>query len=60
MRQINFFSVIFPDDLDRLFDDGHHAKTQQIDFYNSEVGTIFFIPLHDDPTRHRRRFERHD
>ena len=60
MSQINFFTVIFANNLNRLFQHRHHSQTQQIDFDNSQIRAIFFVPLHDDAARHRRRLERYN
>jgi hypothetical protein len=60
MGEIDFLSIIIANDLNRLFNYGHHAKSEQIDFDNSEIGAIFFVPLHHNATWHGRRFQRHN
>ena len=52
--------VIVANDLNRLFNDRHHAQAQQIDFDNAEVGAVFLVPLHHHPAGHRGRLKRHD
>ena len=59
MREINFFKIVIANDLNRLFNDRHHAKAQQIDFDYSQIGAVFFVPLHNHATGHRRRLKRH-
>src|SRR5205814_3654482 len=60
MSEINFFTVIFANNLNRLFDHGHHSQAQQIDFDNAEVGAVFFVPLHYNASRHRRWLKWHN
>ena len=43
-----------------IFEHGHHAEAEQIDFDDAHVGAVFFVPLHDDAAGHGRGFERHD
>ena len=57
MREIHFFMVVIADEFDRVFQNSHHTEAEQIDFYDTHVGTIFFVPLHDDTAWHGSRFE---
>src|SRR5215471_12480046 len=58
LREIDRLGVVFRDQFEALFQHGHHPKPQQIDLHDTHVGTIVLVPLHDDPPRHRRWFER--
>ena len=44
----------------RIFEHGHHAEAEQIDFNDAHVGAILFIPLHDHAAGHGGGLERHD
>ena len=44
----------------RVLQNGHHAKAEQIDFDEPHVGAIVFVPLQHDAAGHARVFERHD
>src|SRR2546422_8055625 len=46
VREINFFFVVIADEFDRVFQYGHHAEAEQIDFDDAHVGTVFLVPLH--------------
>ncbi len=43
-----------------IFEHRHHTEAQQIHFHDAHVGAIVLVPLHDDTSRHRRRFERNN
>ena len=60
MRQVDFFVIVVADEFDGIFEHGHHAEAEQIDFDDAHVGAIFFIPLHDDAAGHGGGFERDD
>ncbi len=60
MRQFDLFVIVIANEFDGIFEHGHHAEAEQIDFDDAHVGAIFFVPLHDDAARHGRGFERHD
>ena len=48
------------DEFERVFEHGHHAKAEQINFDDAHVGAIFFVPLDDDAIGHGGRLERND
>jgi len=58
MRQVNFFVIVVSDQFDGIFEHGHHAKAEQIDFNDAHVGAIFFVPLHHDAAGHGCGLER--
>ena len=60
MRQIHFFFVMVANQFERIFQHGHHAEAQQIDFDDAHVRAVFFIPLHYHAARHGRGLQRHD
>ena len=47
-----------PNQLERIFQHSHHAKTKQVNLDDAQIGTIFFVPLHHYTTGHRSRLER--
>ena len=60
MRQIYLFTVMIANEIQRIFEHSHHAQTKQVHFDDTEVGAIFFVPLHDHAARHGCGFERDD
>ena len=60
MREIDFVSIVVANKLNGIFEHGHHAKAEQIDFDDAHVGAIFFVPLHDDAAWHGSGFEGDD
>ena len=46
--------------IEALFEDGHHAQPEQIDLDNPHVGAVFLVPLDDGASRHRRTFQGND
>ena len=60
MRKIDFFVVVIANEFDGIFEHGHHAEPEEIDFDDAHVGAIFFIPLHDDAAGHGSRLERNN
>ena len=60
MRKVDVFVLMIVNQLNAVFEHGHHAKSQQIDFDEAQVRTVVFVPLHDDTARHGGRLERHD
>ncbi len=60
LAEIDLFVPVIADELEAVFENGHHAEPEEIDFHNAEVGAVFLVPLHDDAARHRCGFERHD
>ena len=60
MRQVDFFVIVLADEFDGIFEHGHHAEAEQIDFDDAHVGAVFFVPLHDDAAGHRCGLEGND
>ena len=60
MREIYFFVVVIANQFDGVFEHGHHAEAEQIDFDDAHVGAVFFVPLHDDAAGHGGGFQRND
>ena len=60
MREVDFFVIVVANEFDGIFEHGHHAEAEQIDFDDAHVGAIFFVPLHDDAAGHGGGFERDD
>ena len=60
MREIDFFVIVIANQFDGIFEHGHHAESEQIDFDDAHVGAIFFVPLHDDAAGHGGGLERDD
>ena len=60
MREVDFFVIVIANEFDGIFEHGHHAEAEQIDFDDAHVGAIFFVPLHDDAAGHGGGFERDD
>ena len=52
MREVDLFFIVIADELDGVFEHGHHAEAEQVDFDDAHVGAVFFIPLHDDAAGH--------
>src|SRR6185312_10461418 len=57
LGQVDIFTMLIMNYGDSVFEHGHHAEAQQIDFDDLHVGAIFFIPLHDDAIGHAGRLE---
>ena len=57
LRQVDRFAVVLGNKFQALFEHGHHAESQQIDFDDTHVSAIVLVPLHDDAARHRCWFE---
>src|SRR6185312_12957084 len=60
LGQIDRHAVVLGDECEAVFHHGHHAETEQIDLDESECGAVFFVPLHDGSTWHRRALQRHN
>ncbi len=60
MGEIDFLVIMVADKFDGILEHGHHAEAEQIHFDDAHVGTIFFVPLHDDAAGHGCGFERDD
>ncbi len=54
--EIYFFAVMIVDELQGIFEHGHHAQAEQVYLDDAQVGAVFFIPLDYDAARHRGRF----
>ena len=59
MAEIDFFAIVLANDLQRIFQHGHHSQAEQIHFHDAHVGAIFLVPLHDHAAGHGGRLERH-
>ena len=57
--QIDLFAPVIAHQFEAVFEHGHHAEPEQIDFDEAKVGAVFFVPLDDDAAGHGRGFERH-
>src|SRR5580698_2230909 len=44
----------------RFLDNRHHAQAEQVYFDDSQVGTVFFIPLDHGSARHGGSLQRYD
>ena len=40
------------DEFEAIFEDGHHAEAEEIDFDEAEIGAVFLVPLHDGAAGH--------
>src|SRR3984885_15350236 len=58
--QIHFVAVVFWNQFQAVFENGHHTKAEQIYLDNAKISAIFFVPLHDGASRHGCAFERHN
>src|SRR5579863_177861 len=50
--EVDGFAVVARDELERILEHGHHAKAEQIDLDEAEVGTVFLVPLDDGAAGH--------
>src|SRR5205085_10352190 len=60
MREIDFFTVGIANQLDRIFQDSHHAQPEQIHFDQSQIRAILFVPLDHHTAGHSGWLEWHD
>ena len=60
MGEIDFFAIMILNQANLIFENGHHAESEQVDFDEAEIGAVIFIPLHDDAAGHSGGFERND
>ena len=60
MRQVHWLAVGFGNQLEAVFQHGHHAEAQQIHFDDAHVGAVFLVPLHHHAAGHGGGFEGHD
>src|SRR5579884_2347737 len=58
LRQINIVAIMLRDQLNTVFENGHHAEPEQIDLDKFQIGTVVFVPLHDDASWHTRGLKR--
>ncbi len=59
VREVHLFFVVIANELDGIFQYGHHAQAEQVHLDDAEVGAILLVPLHHDAAGHRRGFQRH-
>src|SRR5215472_13610753 len=57
VRQIDFLVVVVANQPDRIFEHGHHAQAEQIDFDDAEIGAVVLVPLHDYASGHGGRLQ---
>ncbi len=48
------------DEGEAIFEDGHHAEAEEVDFDDAEVGAVFLVPLDDGAAGHGGALERND
>ena len=60
MRQVHFLPIMLANQVNGILEDSHHAQAEQVHLDDAHVGTVFLVPLHDDPAGHRRGLQRHD
>ena len=58
--EINAGVVVARNQFNGLFKRGHHAKAEQINFDEAEIGAVFLVPLNDGAALHRCALDRHD
>jgi len=56
LAHLEWLFIVLGNQIEAVFQDGHHAQPQQIDFDDLHVGAVFLIPLNDRTPRHRRWF----
>src|ERR1051326_2829975 len=52
MGEIDLLFIVFANQINGFLDRGHHAQAKEIDFDNTEISAIVFVPLHHDSSRH--------
>ena len=60
LAEVNFFAPVIADQADAVFEQRHHAESEQIDLDDLHVGAIVFIPLNHYAAWHGCRFQRDD
>ena len=50
--EIDLGVVVPRNEFERVFEDGHHAEAEEINFDEAEVGAVFLVPLHDGAAGH--------
>ena len=60
LRDVDLLAVVAGNQLDTIFEDSHHAQTEQVYLDEPHVRAVFLIPLHDVPARHRRGLDGND
>ena len=60
VREVDVFAINLGHERDAIFEHGHHAEAEQIDFDDAHIGAVFFVPLDDDAAGHAGGFEGHD
>jgi hypothetical protein len=51
---------VLRDEVEAVFDDGHHAEAEEIDLDDAEVGAVFLVPLDDGAAGHGGALEGDD
>src|SRR5260370_7607829 len=60
MPEIDFFFVVVADEVKGILEYGHHSEAKKIDLDDAHIGTVFFIPLHNNAARHGGWFQSND
>ena len=58
--EIDWVAVVLRDEFEGIFEDGHHAEAEEVDFDDAEVGAVFLVPLHDGAAGHGGALDRDD
>ncbi len=60
LRQIEGSTVVSRNQFQAIFNDSHHAESEQVYLDDAQVGAVFLIPLDDGAARHGRALQRHN
>ena len=60
LGEIERLFVMAGDQIEAIFEHGHHPEPEQIDLDDLHVGAVFLVPLNNGAPRHRRRFDGND
>src|SRR6185369_3140699 len=60
MLRIHFFRIVLANEFNAVFQDRHHSQAQEIDLNDSQCGTVIFVPLHHNASRHSSWFKWND
>src|SRR5579864_1550734 len=41
LAEIDLFVPVIADELEAVFENGHHAESEEIDFHDAEIGAVF-------------------
>ena len=58
--EVDGVAVVLGDEGEAIFEDGHHAEAEEVDFDDAEVGAVFLIPLDDGAAGHGGALEGDD